>query len=326
MKAVQIIARSQPVFIEIPKPQLRPGYALIKTLRLALCGSDIRQIHYMPAAHYPSPPGETGHEMVGIIAAISPAAHDLRVGQPVLALAPDHQAMCEYYLAPIDRLLPLDENIPLEHSVQAQQLGTVLYAAKALPDLSGKSVAVIGQGSAGLWFNAVLRERGAKQIIALDRKAYRLRLSRHYGATHCIHNADGAAAAALRDCLRDCNDGQLPDVVIEAAGETDAITLAIDIVRENGFVLFFGVPRFETMEFPILQYFVKTITAKSMVHASREPQHASTRQALAWINSGRVDAAPMLTHTFAFADVLDAYALHHLQGEGAVKIVINMEQ
>ena len=32
----------------------------------------------------------------------------------------------------------------------------------------------------------------------------------------------------------------------------------------------------------------------------------------------------MITHTFKFEDVLEAYELHHLQNEGAVKIVIDV--
>ena len=323
MKAVQIIARSQPAFVDVPKPTLKAGHALIKTLRLSLCGSDIRHIHWLPDQRYPSPPGTTGHEMVGMIDAIDPRGdHDFAVGDRVLALAPDHCAMAEYYLAPIDHLLPLQSGVPLEHLVQAQQFGTVLYAAKALPDMRGKTAAVIGQGSAGLWFNTVLQKRGASKIIALDLKAYRLRLSRHYGATHTIHKAGGSPG----DALKSINGGQLPDVVIEAAGETESIALAVDIVRDNGFILYFGVPRRETLDFPFLQYFIKTITARSMVHASREAGHASTRQALDWIASGAVDAGRMITHSFAFDEVMAAYELHRLQDEGAVKIVIDMEK
>ncbi len=322
MKAVQIIARSQPVFVETPKPTLKAGHALVKTLRLSLCGSDIRHLHHLPAHRYPLNPGATGHEMVGVIEAIAPEDAGFRAGERVLALAPDHEAMAEYYLAPIDRLLPLADGIPPEYLVQAQQFGTVLYAAKALPDIQGKTAAVIGQGSAGLWFNTALQARGASKIIALDLKAYRLRLSQRYGATHHIHNAAGSPVAALKAI----NGGQLPDVVVEAAGEADAIALAVEIVRDNGFILYFGVPRYEALRFPFLQYFYKTITAKAMVHASREVGHTSTRQALDWIASGKVDAAPMITHTFAFEEVFAAYELHRLQDEGAVKIIIDMEK
>ena len=322
MKAVQIIARGQPAFVEVAKPRLKAGHALVKALRLSLCGSDIRHIHHLPDHRYPTAPGETGHEMVGQIEAINPEGAGFAVGERVLALAPDHRAMAEYYLAPIDRLLPLRADVPLEHLVQAQQFGTVLYAAKALPDVRGKTAAVIGQGSAGLWFNTVLQARGASKIIALDLKAYRLRLSEHYGASHSIHNANGSPAEAIKAI----NGGQLPDVVVEAAGEADSIALAVEIARENGFILYFGVPRCETIDFPIWQYFNKTITARAMVHASREADHESTRRALDWISAGKVDVKPMITHTFAFADVLAAYELHRLQDEGAVKIIIDMER
>ena len=321
MKAVQIIARGQCAFVEAPKPTLQPGSAIVKTLRLALCGSDIRHIHYLPADRYPSPIGETGHEMVGIVEAIEPANGSVRAGDIVLCLAPDHRAMQEYYRAPIDRLLPFPPGTPLEQAVQAQQFGTVLYAAKSLPDLRGKTVAVIGQGSAGLWFNFVLKRRGAAKIIGMDLKAYRLAYSKRFGATHTLHNA----AISTADALRDLNGGELPDVVIEAAGEEESIRLAVEIARENGFILYFGVPRFETMNFPIFDYFWKSLTARSNVSTIKEPNHASTRQALEWISDGTAPAADMITHTFKFEDVVEAYELHRIQDEGAVKIVIDME-
>ena len=321
MKAVQIIARGQPAFVDAPKPTVQPGTALVKALRLSLCGSDVRHLHYLPDDRYPTAIGETGHEMVGVVEAIDPQNGAVKPGDRVLCLAPDHRAMAEYYVAPIDRLLPLNPATPLEHSVQAQQFGTVLYAARTLPDVRGKTVAVIGQGSAGLWFNFALQQRGAAKIIALDLKAYRLRHSRDFGATHTIHNAEGSAVEALREI----NGGELPDVVIEAAGEPESINLAVEIARLAGFVLFFGVPRLERMEFPIFEAFWKTLTMRSMVGTINDPGHASTRQALDYINSGAVNVARMITHTFAFEDVFEAYELHRIQDEGAVKIVIDME-
>lgn len=319
MKAVQIIARGKPVFVDAPKPELKPGHALIKTLRLSLCGSDIRHLHYLRDEDYPLPPGDTGHEMVGRVEAID--GGDFSVGEVALTLAPDHGAMADYYLAPVQNLLRLDSALPLEHAVQAQQLGTVLYASQALPDLRGKTVAVIGQGSAGLWFNTVLRERGAGRIIALDRKAYRLNYSKHFGATHTLHNESVEPVAALKAM----NDGALPDVAIEAAGEPESIALTPMITRRYGFILFFGCPRQQTMDFPMYEFFWRNFTTRSVVGAINDPGHACTKMALEWIGSGVADAAGMITHTFGFDDVFEAYELHHLQDEGAVKIVVDME-
>lgn len=321
MKAVQLIARGQPQFIETPKPALQEGYAIIKVQRVSLCGSDIRWIHYKLDDDYPSAPGVTGHEMVGVIEAIGDNDEGFKVGDKVLALAPDHRAMAEYYLARIDHLLRLTDDVPIEHQVQAQQFGTVLYAAQRLPDLKDKTVAVIGQGTAGLWFNYVANERGAKRIIALDLKAYRLQLSEMYGATHTIHNAEVSPI----DAIKDINEGQLPDVVIEAAGEKESVLLAVDLVKDSGFILYFGVPRFETIDYPFNKVFTKCITSSAIVYATREVGQVSTHKALKLIQSGQVDVSPMITHTFPFADVMQAYELHRLQDEGAVKIIIDVE-
>lgn len=321
MKAIQVVSRGVPQFIEAPKPQLKNGHAIIKIQRVSLCGSDVRRIHYVSDDKYPSAPGVTGHEAVGIIDEIGNNDAEFKVGDSVLALAPDHEAMAEYYIAPIDHLIRLIDGVPIEHQVQAQQFGTVLYAAKCLPDLTGKTVAVIGQGSAGLWFNYELQERGAGKIIALDLKAYRLQVGKTFGATDTIHNAEVDPEQAIKDL----NNGELADVVVEVAGEKDSIRLAVDLVRDDGFILYFGVPRFDEMEFPILKYFNKTLTARAIVGATREENHESTRRALDLITSGKVDVTKMITHTFPFKDVLQAYELHQLQDEGVIKIVIDIE-
>ena len=139
MKSVQVVARGRAEFIDTPRPQVRPGFAVVRTSHLSLCGSDIRMLHHAADDCYPFPPGTSGHEMVGVIEEIVDGNQSLARGDRVLALAPGHQAMCEYYLAPLDLILPLPPGKPIEVLLQAQQLGTVLYAAKRLPNLLGRS-------------------------------------------------------------------------------------------------------------------------------------------------------------------------------------------
>ncbi len=94
-----------------------------------------------------------------------------------LTLVVGHQSMSEYYLAPLEHVLPLPSDKPIAHFLQAQQLGTVIYASKRLPSLLDKTVAVIGQGSAGLWFNLVASRLGARKVIGVDMQEHRLLLS-----------------------------------------------------------------------------------------------------------------------------------------------------
>jgi len=325
MRAVQVVAPGKAVFVETAVPKIKPGHALIKTYRLSLCGSDIYMLHHAPKEQYPLPIGTTGHEMVGFVEAIGEtngAPLPFKIGDLTLTLAPTHEAMAEYFLAPFENILPLPSGTNPEYLLQAQQLGTVIYACKELPNIIGKDVVVIGQGSAGLWLNKMLSRLGARRIIGVDLQSHRLAVSSRYGATHTIHNKVQNAL----DALKEINGGKLADVVVEAAGEVESINLAIDLVAPSGFILQFGVPRFNKFPLNYGEMFTKTATIKAIVHASREPNHTSTRMALDMIASGEVEVAPIMTHRFSFDQLFDAYELQNTPDEGAIKIVIEMPE
>jgi 2-desacetyl-2-hydroxyethyl bacteriochlorophyllide A dehydrogenase len=322
MKAVQVIARGKAKFVDVPVPALRPGYAIVRTRRLSLCGSDIRMLHHAPEAAYPFPPGTTGHEMVGVIEDLDAPGSPLRIGDTVLTLAPNHQAMAEYFLAPLEHVIPLPSGLPIEQLLQAQQLGTVLFACQHLPDVAEKTVAVIGQGSAGLFFNFQLRRMGAKRVIALDIDAFRLERSKSFGATHIVHNAVVDPCQAIQGIT----GGDLADVVVEAAGDVAAINLAIDLVRKGGDILFFGYPRGQIIPFNFETLFHKCCRAQTIVGATVEPNQASTRKAVDLIANGQIDVSGIVTHRIPFADVIDAYELHRTRGEQCIKIVIEMPE
>ena len=325
MRAVQVIAPGKAEFIETPTPELKPGHALVRPRLLSLCGSDIYMIDHSLRHKYPFPPGTSGHEMIGVVEAVDPHNGAIQPGDLALTLVIGHQGMSEYYLAPLEHVLPLPPGKPLEHLLQAQQLGTVIYASKRLPSLLDKTVAVIGQGSAGLWFNLVASRMGARQVIGVDLQEHRLTIAPRYGATHVVHNQDSNAAEAIAELT----NGDMADVVIEAAGEISSINLSIELAKWGGYILFFGVPRTHgepTIPFAYDQFFVKNLVSQTVVDAMFEPNQMSSRLALEWIASGIADPAPMLTHRFPFDQTLDAYELQRTRDEGAVKIIIDMPE
>lgn len=320
MKAVQIIARGKAIFVDRPEPHPGPGEAVIRPVCLSLCASDIFLLHYAEDDAYPLPVGTSGHEVVGRVEALNGSHPEVARGDLVLAISPPQVAMAELFVASLENVLPVPPGVKPEELVQAQQLGTVIYACRQLPNLIGQSVVIIGQGSAGLWFNVMTRRLGARHVIALDRLPHRLALSRQYGATAVVNNAVEDPVARVQELL----DGRLADVVIEAAGESAAINLAIDLARDYGFILQFGVPHESCFRYNFGRLFLKNLHAKACVAASREPDHVSTRQALELIASGEVDVHPVITHRFPFDRVLEAYELQRSRRDGAVKIIIDM--
>jgi threonine dehydrogenase-like Zn-dependent dehydrogenase len=318
MQAVQVVATGQAVFVETPKPTLKPGHVLVRVERVSLCGSDIHTLYYARPEQYPFPPGAAGHEMVGTVEAIDAPGSPIKPGDRALVLS--FLAMAEYALVPVEHVLPLPPGKPVEHLLQAQQLGTVIYAAKRMPNLLDKDVVVVGQGSAGLWWNFLVRRLGARRVIGIDLQSHRLALAEYYGATHTVHSATVDPIQAVSELTQ----GRMADVVVEAAGEPASINLTVELVKHFGFIFFFGVPRTRSLQFPMDRFFGKCLQAQAVVGAMSDPDQSCTRMALELIAGGIADPGPMITHHFPFSQVLEAYELQYTHDEGSVKIVVDV--
>ena len=319
MKALRVLSRGKAEFVEADQPELEPGYAIVKPRLLGLCGSDIWLMDYGPEERFPLPVGTTGHEVIAEVIAMDGSHDSVKVGDLTLALAPDHCGMAEYYKAPISNLLPLPSKKSIEDYLMAQQLGTVIYACRFVPPFIGKTVAIIGQGSAGLWFNVVSKRLGARKVIAFDHHEHRMALSHYYGADHVLNGADQDATEKFREL----NAGEHADIVIEAAGRESAINLAVQLPKDNeGFYLQFGLPREPlTVDFGTL--FWRRFTLKSMVHAAREPSHSSTLHALDLIDQ-EIDVSKVITHRLPFDRVHEAFDLQRTASDGAVKTIVEI--
>jgi L-iditol 2-dehydrogenase len=259
--------------------------------------------------------------MIGVVQAVDGTETGLEVGDVALTLAPYHRAMAEYFLAPVENVLVLPTGRPLEHLLMAQQLGTVIHACTRLPNVVGKDVAVIGQGSAGLFFNAILRRMGARRVIGLDLKEARAAAGLEFGATHTLNNAQTDPLQAVKEIT----SGELADVVIEAAGEVNAINLAPALVKVGGHLLFFGVPHETDFVFNYWALFRKYCHTTTAGAATLfDPGRRSFRMALDLIGRGEIDVSPMITHRFPFERVIEAYELARSRDDGAIKVIIEM--
>jgi len=114
------------------------------------------------------------------------------------------------------------------------------------------------------------------------------------------------------------------DIVVEAAGEAESIPLAVELVKRHGAILYFGVPRLDTVEFPFFTLFRKCLLVRAIVGALSDVNHECTRMALDLIATGEADVGPMITHHFPFEQVIDAYELQSTRDEGAIKVVVDI--
>ena len=205
---------------EVPVPDMEPGYVLARTRLASICGSDLH-IAYMGWNVYELPlqPGYPGHEGVGEV--VDGGSSEFEPGDIVLT-APNiwsSRVFAGYQLIDPKFLIRLPGDTPLEHLLMAQQLGTVVYGCKLLPPLLGKTVAIIGQGSVGLFHDFLLRRLGAHRIIAIEPIPGRLTAGVAMGIDEAVDvTGDKATEAVL-----DLTGGQGADLVIEAVGSPETL-------------------------------------------------------------------------------------------------------
>ena len=320
MRASRILRRGQIVFVDIADVEPAAGEVVVRPLCLSLCGSDVSHLLYMEDAAYPQPVGSSGHEMIGVVEKLGEGVEGLRVGETALTLSPDHTAMTERYRAAAECVLPLPEGSAVEELLMAQQLGTVLYASRRLPNLVGSVAAVIGQGSAGILWAQMLRRLGCRSVLAMDLLDSRVKAGRRFGADLAFNNADRDPL----EVVRDATGGAGADIVIEAAGEPESINLAARLVREKGIIYYFGVPRSRTFVFDYASFFRTYATTFSIGASMLEPGKGSFRLALDLIASGAVDVRGMVTHRIEFADLERAFELARTGADGALKVMVRM--
>ena len=331
MRAASLVGRGKTDIIETPIPEAPVGHALVEPLLIAICGSDLMKIFHdlVPVEFYPLPPGVSGHEVIARVVSMNPGevtdpgypGGPVKEGDIVLALVPVvENAMSEFATATIENLLPLPPGKPAQELILAQQLGTVIYACKRLPNIVGKTAVVVGQGSAGLFFNYMLRRMGAAKVVALDLSDARLEMGKKFGATVSINNQNIDPIEAV------LNEVGLAgaDLVVEAVGEEETYNLLPNLVRKFGYLLYFGVPHKLRFDFDVMTWFRKVPNCIVSVNANEDPGNQCMVQALDLIAKGEVDVTPMLTHSFSFDEVGKAYELAYTREDGAGKVLVKM--
>ncbi len=319
MRASHISAPGRVSVVEVEEPQPRADHAVIRPEIISVCGSDLKAVYSLPADEYPLVPGRSGHEVIGVIEAVSygsKVVFPFEAGERVLALPAAQDGMAERFLAPVERLFRVPE-YPIEHMVMAQPLATVISGTQKLTNVIAGDVVVIGQGGIGLLFDTLLRRMGARRVVGVELMPARRRVAERFGATHVV---DGTAEDVI-DRIAGALDGGLADTVIDATGEPEAINLCAKVVRSRGEILFFGGLKKRTFPYDFFSFHSKQPETRFSGAGGRP----LFELAINLIARGDVSADGIITHRFPLAEVAQAYEAAHTRGHDCIRVAVEPE-
>jgi L-iditol 2-dehydrogenase len=306
MRAIEFVGPRQiRLRDDVPTPEPREGEVLVQCRFVALCGTNMGPYLHDGRWANPAiarPPGWLGHENVGVV--IESRAADWPVGTPVLAHPDDYNGFAEYIRSKPAGLARVPGNVSdLATLVVAQPLATVLRAMDRTGPVINQRCAVVGQGPMGLIFTHLLGRMGARQIIGIDRVAWRLPWAKRFGATEVID----ASREDVVEVVRRLTGGKMIDFCVEAVGHADALAIAARLPRRQGRLYVFGVPHHESQPFP----WFHCVTNEMELICSMGPECMEYFQtAVDMIVEQRVDLAAMVTPRMPWARAAEAFEMY----------------
>lgn len=322
-RAAQLVAPGRMAFVEAPVEVPREGDLLVRSRYASICGSDLHVVnHGVETDPALWAPGYPGHEGVGEV--VESRALGFAPGDEVLLVPPVPESRCYAELQRVRatsavRLTgPLP---PLPEVLMAQQLGTVLFAAAQHRwDVAGRTVAILGQGSAGLFWTWTLKRAGATRVIVADRSSSRLAAAPGFGADVLVD----ARTDDLTTAVMDLTGGEGADFVVEAVGRRETLLQSVRLCRTGGALYWFGLPDTDDpVPIDFRLFFRRKLTAVSTYGAQVEPGLVSFRRALAHIRDGDVDVRPLLSHVLPVEEIETAFGLADSCAEGVLKVSVS---
>lgn len=311
---------------EIPVPEIGANDVLLEVANVGVCGSDLHQWtadHSWPVNY----PVVLGHEFGGRIVDLGPGVVGWKSGDRVVSetaaiidpqnpmtrrglynLDPTRKgfgygvngAMTKFVRVPSRILHAVPEGLPFEHACLTEPCcvayNAVVKNARIEP---GDRVVVLGPGTIGILCAAIARLCGAEvALVGLESDRNRLKLAEIYGCESII----GDATPWARE-----RDGLGCDGVIDAAGSSITLKIALELVRPAGWISKVGWGP-QPLGFNLDPLVQKNIT----LQGSFSHHWTIWERVIALLSSGRLDVRPIIGGVWPITQWQEAFEkMHH---------------
>jgi L-iditol 2-dehydrogenase len=309
--------------IDVPEPEVKPGYVLIEVKAAGICGTDL---HIYYDEFKSRPPVIMSHEVAGLVAEVGEGVTTCRPGDRVTSetyfyvcgecqfCREGHANLCphrlsigsgvngaftKYLLVPQQNIHHLPDTVDEQAGALTEPLACCVHALELNRVEPGDTVVVSGPGTIGLLTMQVVKAAGARVIVlgtGSDEK--RLAKAGQLGADD-VYNVETTDTLAT---IRDMTGGLGVDVIFECAGAGPSARHCLELVRREGRYVqvgLFGKP---------ISWDMDQVCYKELrMSGSNASVPSAWRKALVLLASGQVQTKPLISDVLPITEWSQAF-------------------
>jgi len=221
--------------------------------------------------------------------------------------------MREQIVVPANKL-HVSQALEFEQLALVETMGIGAHAVDRAQLTKGDKVLVVGVGPIGLGVVQFAQIAGA-EVLVIDADAGRRDFCRaQFGVEHALAPSVDSLAQ-----LVEVLGGELPSTVFDATGNANAMMQSFFYVANAGQLVYVGFQLGE-IAFPNPEFHRREMTMLS----SRNAVGADFRRIIDWMEEGKIDTRPWITHRATFDDVVERFPAWREPSTGVVKAVLAM--
>ncbi|MEU8183179.1 alcohol dehydrogenase catalytic domain-containing protein [Micromonospora sp. NPDC049044] len=315
-----------------------PGQVRIEVAYTGICGTDLHIYHGDMDARV----GDSaiiGHEMSGRIAAVGPDTTGWRVGQPVTVLPTrpcgqcaackrGHSHVCHamnflgidspgamqsYWTVPAELVLPLPEELPLDHAALVEPVAVAVHDVRRGNVTADDQVVVVGGGPVGALIAVVAAGRGAR-VLLVEPDPFRREVAAGIG----IEAVDPGATDVVA-LVNERTNGAGADIAFEVSGSAGGVTTAVDVLTTRGRLVMVAIhPR--PREVNLHRFFWRELE----LLGARLYQRDDMEEAIRLVASGAIPAQQLISRVEPVEAASAAFTA--LEGGGVMKVLLDLRE
>ena len=326
MKSLYYVGDKQMELRDDPKPTPKPGQYLIKVRSTGICGSDFEG--YLGKTGRRTAPMIMGHEFSGLIEE-TPAGGKYQKGQRVVVFPKPFCGVCDFCKKGMANVCPaggvmlgvmsvngsMTEYITVDEKYLIPFASTLSFNAAAMTEplavayrsvykISDQEIRdadycmVIGAGTIGLLAVALLKLRGARNIIVSDATNFRLETARKMQADYTINSRE----VDFLDAVKKITNGKMCDFAIEAVGIAPTVVNSLDCLRIGGTVVWVGLAQNK-----VEVNMQKIVTTELTIKGNYIYDFPGFEASLKLLEEQKIDISPLMTNVYPLSDGVKAF-------------------